>query len=517
MSDWSAGYVSELGYTYGYYHELNTQRVDLCLLHQALNPPKIRNALELGFGQGISINIHAAASEVSWTGTDFNPSQANFAAQLASEAGITPVLLDDSFEEFLSREDIPQFDYIGLHGIWSWISDKNRRIITEIIRHKLAVGGVVYASYNTMPGWAGFSPMRHLMTQHARVLGSFGKGIVNRIDDAFKFTDELIALNPKYIAANPQSRERLSKLKDQNRHYLAHEFFNKDWHPMHFAEIADLLSDAKLDFAASANLLDHVDYLHLSPDQQKFLHDIPDLTLRETVRDFILNQQFRKDYWVKGAVKLNVDDRLRKLRALRVVLTVPKNKVSMTVKVGLGDATLSETIYIPIIEAIGEGRISTIGEIEDRLGNQTEAHTEHAGINQIIQAIVVLVGTGQVELAQDSETISKKAQETRNLNTILLNKAASSGDISYLASPVTGGGVNVNRIEQMFINSIHQGINEPSKWAKEAWDTLSARGQRLVANGVAIESEQDNLNELITRATDFSQHRISVLENLKIL
>ena len=94
MSDWSAGYVSELGYTYGYYEELNTNRVDLCLLNKGFQPPTVTHALELGFGQGVSVNIHAAASDIEWTGTDFNPSQANFARQLAGQSGAKATLYD---------------------------------------------------------------------------------------------------------------------------------------------------------------------------------------------------------------------------------------------------------------------------------------------------------------------------------------------------------------------------------------------------------------------------------------
>jgi len=44
---------------------------------------------------------------------------------------------------------LPDFDYIGLHGIWSWISDENRQVIVDFIRKKLKVGGVLYISYNT--------------------------------------------------------------------------------------------------------------------------------------------------------------------------------------------------------------------------------------------------------------------------------------------------------------------------------------------------------------------------------
>jgi SAM-dependent methyltransferase len=66
-------------------------------------------------------------------------------------------LFDESFAEFASR-DLPEFDYIGLHGIWSWISDENRAVIVDFIRRKLKVGGVLYISYNTLPGWAPLPP-----------------------------------------------------------------------------------------------------------------------------------------------------------------------------------------------------------------------------------------------------------------------------------------------------------------------------------------------------------------------
>jgi hypothetical protein len=50
MTDWTAGYVSEIGYTYGYYTELNPQRLALPLLAAGIAPPKVEAACELGFG-----------------------------------------------------------------------------------------------------------------------------------------------------------------------------------------------------------------------------------------------------------------------------------------------------------------------------------------------------------------------------------------------------------------------------------------------------------------------------------
>ena len=228
MSDWTAGYVADIGYTFGYYAELNPLRVKLAFLNAGLHFPEVGVACELGFGQGVSANIHAAASVTAWYGTDFNPAQASFAQELSEVSGANAKLYDESFADFANRDDLPDFDYIGLHGIWSWISDENRGVIVDFIRRKLKVGGVLYISYNTQPGWAAMVPMRDLLTEHSDVMGRSGMGIVYRIDEALVYVDKLIATNPAYLRANPQIIERINKIKEQNRNYIAHEYFNKD-------------------------------------------------------------------------------------------------------------------------------------------------------------------------------------------------------------------------------------------------------------------------------------------------
>ena len=517
MSDWSAGYVSELGYTYGYYEELNPNHIDLCLLSKGLRPPTVSHALELGFGQGVSVNIHAAASEVIWTGTDFNPAQVNFARQLAAHSGAPTFLHDASFQEFLNDDKTPEFQFIGLHGIWSWISDANRQAIVDIIRTKLAVGGVVYISYNTMPGWAGFAPMRHLMTQHAKVLGSAGEGIINRIDDAFDFSERLFQLDPKYLLANPQAAERMKQMQRHNRHYLAHEFFNEDWHPMHFSDVAELLADAKLEFAASATFSDHVDEAHLTAEQRQFLNDIPDVTLRETARGFILNQQFRKDYWIKGPVKLAPMELMRDLRDLKVVLKIPATEIKLTMAGGVGEISFNKSIYQPVIDFLSDHQIRTLGEVESHLATSRSDSGSQITLAQIAQSITLLLSTHQVALAQGDAVTKAAKAESEALNAFLLDKAQYSNDVGYLASPVTGGGVNANRFEMLFLLAIKAGAAEPKSWAESAWRVLASQGHKLVNDGVTLESDQDNLNELTSKAREFEQKRLITFRTLGII
>ena len=126
MSDWTSGYVTDIGYTYGYYNELNPNRASLAFLNAGYMPPSSGVHCELGYGQGLSVNIHSAASGSAWYATDFNPSQAAFAQSLAYATGADAHLTDEPFADFCNCSDLPDFDSIGLHGIWSWISDENR-------------------------------------------------------------------------------------------------------------------------------------------------------------------------------------------------------------------------------------------------------------------------------------------------------------------------------------------------------------------------------------------------------
>ncbi|MEC8859646.1 MAG: class I SAM-dependent methyltransferase [Pseudomonadota bacterium] len=511
MSNWSAGYVADIGYTFGYYAELNPLRVKMAFLNKGLVFPEVGTACELGFGQGLSAALHASASITSWYGTDFNPAQAGFAQELASVSGTDAKLYDESFEDFADRDDLPEFDYIGLHGIWSWISDANRAVIVDFVRRKLKVGGVLYISYNTLPGWASFAPMRHLMTEHAEVIGSEGRGIVSRIDDALDFADKLIQTNPTFARANPNVAERLKKLKDQNRHYLAHEYFNRDWHPMHFATMADWLETAKLTYACSANYLENLDSVNLSADQQKFLNEIPDSMFRESVRDFMTNQQFRKDYWVKGARKLTPLEQFEAIRAQKIVLTAYRPDVSLKINSALGEATMNEAVYNPILDLMADYKIRTLGQIEQDLAKHD------INLNRIIEATIVLTSSGVVAPAQDDPVIQKARKHTDRINARIRSRSRAGNDILFLASPVTGGGIMVPRFNQVFLSAIASGRRQPSEWVDYAWITLNAQGQRLVKDGKTLDSPEDNIAELTEQAEQFAQKQLPMLRALQVI
>ena len=504
---WSAGYTSDITYTHGYYGELNPCYADFVIRLAGFAVPPISNACELGFGQGVSLNVHAAASDISWWGTDFNSVQANFAKELANSADSGCNIFDQSFSEFLSNDQLPNFDFIGLHGIWSWVSRENRDILVEFIRRHLSVGGVLYISYNTFPGWSSFAPLRQLMNDHFETLGSEGGGVVSRIDSALEFAHQLLESNPRYLKINPSMEERLKTIREQKREYLAHEFFNRDWNPMYFSELAKSLTDIRLDYVASANLLDRVDVVNLSEDQRKLLDSIPNRMLRETARDFMFNQQFRRDYWIKGARQLTKYEQVRQQRELEVVLITHPSDIELKVTGVAGEAKLQEGVYNPLIELLQGQKVMRLGDLHESLASKNIA------FGTILEATMILAAKGYLSpVAKHKGAITRDA--TRKLNTYLMDYALSSPDITFLASPITGGGIKVGRFEQMFLRSRAQGKKTSDEWARDAWATLAQQGERLLKDGTVLDTEEKNLLELTAQAKSFSEKGLNLCVGL---
>ncbi|HEX4334592.1 MAG TPA: class I SAM-dependent methyltransferase [Polyangiaceae bacterium] len=511
MSDWTSGYVADIGYTYGYYSALNPVRARLPFLNAGLALPVMRTACELGFGQGMSVNLHAAASATEWHGTDFNPSHAAFAQELAGASGSGAALHDAAFAEFCARPDLPDFDYIGLHGIWSWVSDENRGIIVDFIRRKLRVGGVLYVSYNTLPGWAAMLPVRHLMAEHAEVMAAPGRGTASRVDAALEFIEKLFATNPKYAQMNPGMGDRLDLIKGQSRSYLAHEYFNRDWMPMPFSTMAEWLSAGKVEYACSATHNDHIDNLNLTKEQQALLRDVPDPGFRESVRDLMVNRAFRSDYWVKGARRLSTLDQGEALRAERVQLIHDPGDVALKTKGALGEVGLSEAVYRPLLDILRDFTPRTIGALE-----QSVRHRDIT-FAQLAQAMLILVGKGDLAVVQSEETTARARPSTDRLNRNLILRARGSTDVNHVASPVTGGGIGMNRMEQLFLLALLDGKKEPLEWARFGWATLYAQGQRVIADGKRLETAEQNLQHLAVEAAEFAKKRLPSLRALGVV
>lgn len=513
MSDWSDGYVKGIDYTYDCYPELNPLAAKLALLHAGYASPEGATgpSCELGFGFGVSTNIHAAASAGEWWGTDFNPAQAGFARDLAQTSGAKAHLFDQSFAEFCHRPDLPEFNFIGLHGTWSWVSDENRRLIVDFVRRRLRVGGVLYISYNTQPGWAQMVPIRQLMMEHAETMSAPAAGIAKRIDSAIEYVDALLDASPGYAAINPGAASRIKSLKEQNRNYLAHEYFNRDWQPMLFSECARWLEPAKVSFACSALYSDHFESFNLLPAQVEILNKIPDVSFQQSARDFVINRQFRKDYWIKGPRRLEPMEQQDALRAHRVILVTHPGEIVLKAGGALIERDLPAAVYRPIVELLADRQSHSLGHLEAQLKGQG------IRLEQLLEAVMVLIGKGDAATVQDSIMSEQAREASARLNQHLIESSVKSSRVSNLASPVTGGGLYVQPFHLQMLLARRQGLDRPEQWAAFLWQNLVAKKAGIVNPKGGLMSAEESLAALSDEAHSFATKRLPALQALKVV
>lgn len=510
---WSEGYVTGVDYTRNYYRDLNPRAADLALLNAGFALPSGGEGAccELGFGFGVSANIHAAASGRTWWGTDFNPTQARYASDMAKDADTGARLFDESFAEFFARDDLPEFDFIGMHGTWTWLSDENRARIVDFVRRRLRVGGLLYISYNAQPGWAQMGPVRELMAEHAGRMTAAGAGMIDRIGETVEFMDALLRASPACAELHPAAASRIRTLKEQSRNYLAHEYFSRDWRPMLFTEFARLLEPAKAEFACSALYADHFERFNLTGEQAAFLARIRDGTFRQAVRDFMINRQFRKDYWVKGPLRLDPAERLRALRERRVLLAARPEDVSLRAGGALVEQDLPAAVYAPLLEQLADRAPRALGELEGPLS------ARGIPFEAMVEAIMVLIGKGDLFAVQDEEAIARAKAGASRLNLHLIERSATAADTHTLASPVTGGGIGVTPLELQILDARGQGLGGPGEWAGHLARSLAARGAGIVKSGGGIMTAAESVAAFSGAAEDFSVRRLPALRALGVV
>lgn len=473
--DWASGYVTEIGYTPHYYSELNPTRASLPLLMAGVKPPTVRTACELGFGQGVSLVVHAATTDAAWYGCDINPSHVSHAQGLLDASGVSAKLYADSFAEFCGRDDIPDFDMIALHGVWSWVDAHSKAIITDFIARKLRVGGLVYVSYNTLPGWSQFEPLRHLMCEFAERETAPGLPLEAKIDAALAHVDQVIAADPTYFRVSPVALERFKQLRTFDRRYLAHEFFNRAWTPGHVSDMAQTLRGARLTYVGSAHPLDHVDGVNLTPAQADILRNTADPIHRETLRDLFTNQQFRRDFWMKGPVRLDPAIARAALADVAIAALRPRSALSLKAQAARGEVSLKDEAFALLLDSLAAHSVATIGDLASL------AHARGITFRQTLEAIVLLVSNGSAAVAQNTAPPNDAALR---FNGAVADHALVTRETRFtLAAPRLGGGVAASRAQTLLLGALLSGQTHTDGQINSVLQRLATYGQSL-AGGV---------------------------------
>ncbi|MGH7115007.1 MAG: class I SAM-dependent methyltransferase, partial [Stellaceae bacterium] len=299
------GYVADIPYLRDFKPMLAPAWLDHVALVSGVEPPARGDGFawcDLGCGQGVTAAILAATHPRGrFHGIDAMPVHIEHARRLAAEAGVANLRLEAiDFAAALER-DLPPFDYIVAHGVYSWVDGEAQAALRRLIDRQLKPGGLVYISCNAMPGWARDLPFQHLLSE----LGRHGSGgSAARLAEAADIIRAMAAAGAPALNGSPTLAQLEARPDEYPVAYLVHEFMHAAWWPLYVTELRAAMAEIGLAPVGSASLIENFDALVLSEPARALLARIADPDLRELARDFFLDQRLRCDVFDRGNRRL---------------------------------------------------------------------------------------------------------------------------------------------------------------------------------------------------------------------
>lgn len=375
-----------------------------------LSAPPVENArvLELGCAAGGNLLPFAVAHpNATVKGIDLSPQQIEAGQSIVQAMGLRNLDLRAMSITDVTP-DFGQFDYIIVHGVFSWVPPEVRQAILRVCRENLSPEGIAYISYNTYPGWKASDIVRDAM-----ILNSFGAATPQ--ERLSRAKDMLGMLEHGLFARNPMSsalQQAVRQLRTQSDYYLMHEHLEAVNAPCYFLEFVAAAQEAGLVYLADAepqssmasNYGDNVAVLHnaLAADAPR--------EMREQYLDFAIGRQFRKSLLVHADRASSILDRpeANVFENMHLASRLTQHKAPSSTRqkerhyrtptgTGIGS---SEPTFIAIAEALREAwpRPLAYGELLEAARSKAKKSASSEQLNELVlNHLVTLLNANALE------------------------------------------------------------------------------------------------------------------------
>lgn len=512
MTDWSHGYNVSTGYTYGFYRETAPDWIDFALALRGLQPPRASEGtpfryLELGSGQGFGLCVLAAANpEGEFLGIDFSPEHTAHATALASRLGLTNVsFIEGDFAELGAAwpADFGRFDYVVLHGIYSWIPGSVRSSVISIIKEATAPGGVVYVSYNSMPGWTSTLPFQHMLRLLDERGPAQGMAAVNAGRALFQ---KLEAAGSGVTKALPALKIRIENTVKQPDPYLVQEYLHENWHPLWCSQVMNEMTRAKLDLAASATLAENLLPGILPKVFLDTLEGQDDPRVREDLVDCLINQAFRRDLFCRGSRQRFVGQTgwQDEYRFWRINASPVPSEIEIAT--AFGTIKIKAKQYAPLIGAIGEGSLS--------LAEATRLKVFKDDHRTLQQTLLLLVQAGWLGCARRTDA---RDDNSARCNSELATLATEGAPYRHVVAPSIGSAILASDSEMLML-ACH--IANPRDFERDPVlqlkQSLERVGRKLAKDGEPLSGDEE-IAQLQNAASVFEAQTLPLWRRLGIV
>lgn len=193
--------------------------------------PATARVLELGCAAGANLlPMGVELPRARFVGVDLSAGQVAAGEALRRQAGIDNVEL-----RCANVMDIDaawgRFDYILMHGLYSYVPPIVQDKLLAICRDHLAPGGGAYIGFNVLPGWHFNAGVREMLIDHVA-----GEPVIARRPTRAREYLAFLAAHAPQDARGQQIRELAKRLESRPDAYLYHEYLESENRPIRFGE-----------------------------------------------------------------------------------------------------------------------------------------------------------------------------------------------------------------------------------------------------------------------------------------
>jgi SAM-dependent methyltransferase len=413
-------YITDVPYVRTFIPELAPAWLDHVALVAGFAPPSRDRKFswcDLGCGQGLTATILAATHPSGrFCGIDLIAAHIENARRFAAECEIENVEFHATDFSAAVETDFDGFDYIVSHGVYSWVNEQSQSALRRFIDRHLKPGGLAYVSYYAIPGRAADLPVQRLV----RALGLTLSGdSASRCAAAIEVVHKLIKLKAPALVGSPMAARLKEQPSEVQLAYLSHELMSGNWEPLCVTDVRAAMRSIGLMPAGSATLVENYDSFVLGDDARKTLATVADLDAREFVRDFFIDQFFRRDVFVRPSRALDENERRSQLLAAYFALTRPVNSIKYTMQTPAGQLRYDNAFARKLTAGLAGGPRPL-----------ADICTEFALAPQDVLAnALVLSAAGALRPVERSPT------PIRNLNEAIYRRLGGPEEIRFIALP----------------------------------------------------------------------------------
>jgi SAM-dependent methyltransferase len=395
---------------------------------------------DLGCGQGVTAAILAATHPAGrFCGIDVLAAHVENAQRFSAECAIKNVEFHTADFSAAVEANFEGFDYIVSHGVYSWVDEQSQTALRRFIDRHLKPGGLVYVSYYAMPGRASDLPFQRLV----RTLGLTLSGdTARRCAAALETVNKLIELKAPALVGSPMAVRLKEHPVDFHLAYLSHELMSANWEPLCVTDFRTEMRSIGLVPVGSATFIENYDSFVLGQAARRTLATIADLDARELARDFLIDQFFRRDVFVRRGRVLDETERRFQLLDSSFALVHPVDAIEYTMKTPAGRLRYDNAVARDIVAALAA---------EPRPLSDISTEFAHASEDILVNALI-LSAAGALRPVEGSRI------PTRNLNEAIYRRLGGPEEIRFLALPC-GTALPINDVLLRLIKG-HETIKE---------------------------------------------------------